>query len=204
VRVVRAIPVLLAVVLTGCNRGQPPPVLMPNVSPEEAAKAAMSSFDADRDGALDAKELEKSPGLLSCLKSWDLNADGKLDQQEILSRIEAHRKTQVGLQSVTCEVSFNGTPLEGAKVTFVPERFLGPNVKPATGISDQHGLVLLQIEGEELPGVHVGVFQVEVSKLDAAGKEMIPEKYNTQTILGQEVMPNLESLRGGVKLQLSN
>jgi hypothetical protein len=84
----------------------------------------------------------------------------------------------------------------------VPERFMGPSVKPARGVTDESGACLLAVEGEEIEGVHCGIFRIEVSKPDANGKETIPARYNSASTLGVDT-----GLRGrpegGLELRLS-
>src|SRR5262245_3451268 len=55
---------LLALCLTGCSSG-PPAVHAPALSPEEAGRQALAEYDANKDGFLDAKELEQCPALKS-------------------------------------------------------------------------------------------------------------------------------------------
>jgi hypothetical protein len=86
-------------------------------------------------------------------------------------------------------VLLNGAPLADATVTLVPEGFLGGDFKPAEGTSDNTGFVPLKTEGQPVPGCAWGFFKVKVSKKDGAGKETIPARYNTDTILGCEVPP---------------
>ena len=57
----------------------------------------------------------------------------------------------------------------------------------AAGETGRGGSAALAIPGEELPGIHCGLYRVEISKLDQAGAETIPARYNTDTTLGQEV-----------------
>jgi len=78
-----------------------------------------------------------------------------------------------------------GAPLEGATVVLDPEEFLGPNVQPATGVTDAGGLVMptMEVGPGDPPGVAPGFYLVRVTKegLD------IPSMYNTETVLGVEV-----------------
>src|SRR5262249_28677062 len=117
--------------------------------------------------------------------------DGKLSLQEIAERLSTfYQSSTVAQRSLGCQVLYDGNPLAGAQVTFVPEKFLGPAVKQASGKTDANGQAAIQIEGGADPGVHLGYYRVEVSRKDAAGKETLPARYNTQTTLGQEVAPD--------------
>ena len=53
-----------------------------------APSKAMEMYDTNKDGFLDAKELEQVPGLKAALKQVDTDHDGKVSQQEIASRIK--------------------------------------------------------------------------------------------------------------------
>ena len=49
----------------------------------------MELYDTNHDGFLDAKELEKVPGLKAAIKQVDTNHDGKISEQEIAERIKS-------------------------------------------------------------------------------------------------------------------
>ena len=70
----------------------------------------------------------------------------------------------------------------------MPEEFLGPNMKVATGKTDQNGTANISIptsgQRYDPPGVPQGFYRVEITK---AGLN-IPAKYNTETVLGHEVV----------------
>jgi hypothetical protein len=149
----------------------------------------------------------------------------------ITDRIKQWQASRLGRMSLRCMVQHNGRPLVGADVKFVPEPFLGPNMKTAAGVTDQNGVAMLTIamgpEGGP-PGVPPGFYRVEITKpaKDAtpakpakpaengkppepaqpaqpaqAGLD-IPPKYNTETILGQEVAIDAEGVRNGIKFDL--
>jgi hypothetical protein len=173
--------ILLGAVV-GCGDGRIP---VPKVSPEAAARIALADYDTNGDGFIDATEAAKSPGLASALAHW--SKTGKLSADEIIERFRRYGEGEAAIVGIRCRVLLNGTPLVGARVTFVPEKFMGPEVKPASGTSDEYGAVPLQIAGQEVEGVYRGVYRIEVSKKDAAGNELVPARYNAQTTLGEEV-----------------
>jgi hypothetical protein len=159
------------------------------VSPSEAASQAMTDYDANKDGALDAKELEACPGLQGALKRGDKNNDGRLSADEIAERLTYF---QQGMQmDVGVVVTLDGRPLSGATVTLVPEKLMGSTVKPASAVTDQDGGGTFMTEGDTGAPVAPGYYRVQVSK-NVNGKEVVPAKYNTQTVLGQEVVPDAE------------
>jgi hypothetical protein len=179
--------VLLLAQLIGCSGTEPARVVGPDLSPAQAARAAMAEFDSNGDGFLDEKELDKCPGLKSCVEDWDRDHDGRLSEDEIAAGLQRLKDSKVGLVMVPCRVLLDDQPLTGATVSFVPEKFLGPRVQPASGVSDEAGYVRLHTEGQNLPGVQCGIFRIVVSKKDDAGRETIPARYNAQTELGREV-----------------
>jgi hypothetical protein len=206
--VVPSVFVLTMVMAAGCSSH----VVEPSFSPAEAAQRAIAQYDKNRDGSLDATEVEACPGLKSLLQELDRGTDergkplsgthrqGKLTAEEITKRLEDFQETHIGLLGVSCRVKLDDAPLVGATVTLVPEAFLGESFKRAKGTSDDQGLVRLQTEGQDGPGVPFGYYRIEVSKRDANDREMLPATYNTSSILGKEVSP---LARGGVIIRLN-
>src|SRR5205823_4199779 len=135
----------------------------------EAARQAMAQYDTNKDGFLDAKELEACPPLKVALKKFDKDGDGRISTDELTQRLTLYNDSRTGIVSLPCQVYLDGKPLSGAKVTFVPETFLGPAFKPASGTSDSSGGVLLQIEGMPLPGVQLGLYRVQISMPNETG-----------------------------------
>lgn len=168
-------------------------------APASAAGDALAAYDADKDGSLDAKELEACPALQSLaakLKKPKLVAD------DITARLAAYQASRASRVTYACTVFLDGVPLDGATVTFRPEAFLGPNFKPARGVS-QGGQVDPATEGDSV-GLALGMYRVEVSKTDATGRETIPAKYNARTILGCEVGPDTGSRGGAPTFRLTS
>jgi len=177
---------VLALLVAGCSGGKQGSV---QISPREAADQALAEYDANKDGALDAKELEACPGMLSALKRADKDNNGRLTADEIADRLTLFQ--QQGMQSdVSVEVMLDGRPVVGATVTLVPEKFMGQSVKPASTVTDEMGTGSLKTEGSDVQ-VAYGYYRVQVSK-NAQGRETIPAKYNSQTVLGQEISPDVE------------
>ena len=185
----------------GCSRQ----VALTSISPSAAAQAAMAQYDTNKDGSLDAAELEKCPALKSALKAIDKDGNGRVSEQELTDRLAIlYRESGAGLTSVKCWVLFDNGPLEGATVTLEPEKFLGPAIKSASGVSDPAGMVTLQMEGEKEQGVmQYGYFKARVSKKNGQGQETIPAKYNENTTLGAEVAPDGRG-GDGIRLQLTS
>jgi hypothetical protein len=177
--------VLLVGVFAGCSeRRVAAPV---KINAEQVAQEALKQLDANGDGLLDEAELAKAPGLLSCLQAWDTDKDGKLSKAELAEGLVPLTSNEVGLRAVSCRVYMDERPLQGATVSLTPEKFLGAEMKGASGKSDSDGRVRLQVAGQELPGVPPGIYRIEVSLKDAGGQETIPSRYNTETVLGKQI-----------------
>jgi hypothetical protein len=176
----------------GCGSRGPAMVPQPGIDPQAASKA-MQEFDANKDGYLDAKELEKAPGLKAAMSKIDINGNGKISADDINARIKVWKDSKVARMTIICRVTHNGRPLEGATVVFEPEKFLGDQLKPATGNSDASGMAFpaALYEGSDAKGIAPGFYRVKITK----SGENIPAKYNTETILGQEVARDAENIR---------
>jgi hypothetical protein len=183
----------------GCSNA-PSRVTAPGISGSAAADA-IAKYDKNSDGALDDEELKAVPALskdygtgdasVAGAKSrFDKNADGKITSDEITARIDEWVASKVGLLQFSLQVTMDGRPLEGATVTLVPEEFLGPSIKSASGVTDATGRANTAIAAEDLQanetglsGMRVGVYKVQVTHPTAS----IPAKYNTDTTIGVEV-----------------
>src|SRR6476660_4792929 len=101
------------------------------VDPVAASKAAMEQYDKNGDGLLDMTELKACPALLRELRAYDESKDKKLSAGEIGAQIQDMYGQGPGMISLGCSVSLDGTALSGATVRFIPEAFLGPELKDA-------------------------------------------------------------------------
>ncbi len=190
--------VLLA--MAGCW-GSAPSRVHPQGIASDAAQKAMELYDANKDGVLDAAELEKSPGLKAALKEVDKNGDGKISADEINARIEAWKESKLGRLTMKCTVQHNGQPLAGATVKFVPESFLGSELKAGSGVTGATGVATISVPlggPDDVPGLSPGFYRVEITK----SGENIPAKYNKETVLGQEVAIDAAGIQKGIKFDL--
>jgi len=176
----------LAWLAVGCG-SQSKRIAPPSLSPDEAAQAAMAEYDTNKDGVLDEKELERCPALKNLARA----KNNRVTAEDIAARLRTWKESGIGLRGgIPVKVELNGRPLADATVTLVPEAFLGDGFKPAEGSSDNTGYVPLRTEGQPVPGPMWGFFKVKVSKKDGSGNEIIPARYNADTILGCEVPPS--------------
>jgi hypothetical protein len=136
--------------------------------------------------------LDKAPGIKAGLKKADADADGKVSLQELAARMEKWNASRYGILAPNCSVKLNGAPLEGAVITFEPEPFLKEVLLEGKGATNALGAAGVSIPKEKRlvegspPGVQMGYYIVRISKQEN-GTESIPAKYNTESVLGQEV-----------------
>jgi hypothetical protein len=178
---------LIIGLLSGC--GGSDALVVPSYSPQRMAQDALAEYDTNHDGYLDAKELEHCPSLKASLGSIDQDGDHRLSADELTQRIRVYTESELALKRITCRVLLDGHPLQGATVTYVPEKFMGSAIRQASGVTDKTGDATLKVEGQKLPGVQPGFYRVQVSKKSAGGQETVAARYNENTTLGTEVSP---------------
>lgn len=181
----------LLLLLMGIGCGGPARVDAPKWNVSQAVKDAFQTYDRDTNGKLSADEA--SPGLREAFAATDSNKDGALSTEELTARLDLYVKSQVGSQDFSGTVNFSGRPLDGATVTFVPEKFLGESGKEAQGTTDAQGRFALQSTGSSLPGARLGIYLIRVEKKNASGAESVPAKYNSATQLGAEIGTDIRS-----------
>ena len=179
--------------LAGCDR-KPERAEVPSLDPAAIAAGAMSAYDTNGDGNIAGDELEKAASVIDHpdlpVKLIDKNGDNQISKEEIQNRVQQWIDSKVGILSFHCVVKMDGKPLEGATVKYVPEPFMGGVVEEATGVTDAAGAAVIAIAQDKLPanlkginGIRSGFYKVEITHPTTT----IPAKYNTETILGQEV-----------------
>lgn len=176
------IPIILAM---GCS-GTPSRVTAPTI-PSDAAQVAIARFDKNGNQALDGAELNEVPSIKSALRRIDSNQDNQVSADELASRIQSWRDSKVGMMQVAVAIVMDGQPLAGAEVRITPEEFLGGAIQSASAVTNNAGRAALRISDEPGgAGVQLGLYRMTVSK-QTGGKEIIPEKYNSQSELGCEI-----------------
>jgi len=176
----------------GCSRTPPPPE-GPSLDPSGIAQAAMTEYDANSDGRLDAEELKQSPPLTEAMETMDADHDGALTAGEIESRIKAWLDYGVVVMTQTTQVTLDNKPLDGATVTYEPEPFFGDAYRPASAVTDEAGCADVQGQDTQYPGLYLGLYRVRISK-QVAGREIVPARYNTETVLAKEIAPGAASI----------
>ena len=183
---------MVGLVASGGCSGGPSRIVPPSISASGSAKRAMEMYDTDGNGLLSEAELAKAPALRAAIKTLDTDGDGKVSEDEIATRIRSWQASRAGISSVLCYVTLNGRLLPNATVTFEPEPFLGGEIQTASGVTNFNGVASPYIPKENRPspdmppGLQLGFYKVRVSKI-VNGKETIPSRYNSETVLGQQV-----------------
>jgi len=195
-RCVTVLVCLAVVVGWGCSR-RPARLHPPGIDASAAGALAMKQYDTDGDGKVSGEELEKAPSLKQALGNLDLNGDGAVSASEVTARIKNWQETKLGRMTLSCTVNKGGEPLEGATVTFEPEKFLGDEIQPASGVTDPFGMVSVSVPTtgrEDPPGIAPGLYLIRITK---EGVD-IPAKFNTETVLGQEISLDAADIQGGL------
>jgi hypothetical protein len=175
-------------------------VNQPYIDADGAGDAAMEQYDTNGDGLVAGDELENAPGLKAALPTMDTNGDKGISAEEVTARINVWKQMRTGVMTFPFTVTLDGRPVEGATVTFVPEAFLGDEIKRASCQTNYAGGGAATIAKEDRPdpktsppGMHLGLYQVNISKTQG-GKETVPRRYNDATILGQEVAVDVREI----------
>jgi hypothetical protein len=179
---------IFAVLLTSMGCSGKPGRLDPPDIPADAGEQAVAKYDADGSGSIDGAELTKVPALKATLGRVDKNNDGRVTAEEINQRIDSWRHSKTALMRFVVNIRRDGSPLEGATVTLVPESFLGTALKTAKGTTRGNGSANVEISrNPDESGVQLGYYRIEVTKPDQSGKELLPARFNTDTELGAEI-----------------
>ncbi len=188
---------LLAVILltqSGCL-GQPSRIAPHGIDAVAAGQEAIKMYDTNKDGKISGAELDNVPSFIKGLPNFKSTKEKGVTAADITARIKAWQQTKIGrCGGVIVKVTRNGKPLEGADVKFVPEKFLGGNLPVSTGTTESDGSALMSepISGPgDPPGVPPGYYRVEITMPNGS----IPAKYNTQTIFGEEIYPDIMRTR---------
>ena len=186
-----AAPLALLAIFSGCSGG-PAALPVPSYDPAGSATKAIEMYDTDGDGYVAGVELENAPGLKAAIKTLDTDQDGKVSEKEVAERVRIWDQSQIGMMMFNCDFLLDGKPLADAVITFDPDEFLGGVIQPTVGETSMGGTITPKVPKEKRPspdsppGMQAGIYKVRVSKI-VGGKESIPARYNTETILGQEV-----------------
>jgi len=170
---------------------RPRRVEAPSIDAAAAAARAIEIYDRDGDGMIGGTELDAVPVFKyqPVMARVDKNGDGKVSKDEIKARIIEWQESKVGLMSYACKVVYKTADrprpvaLQGARVVYEPEPFLGKYVKAAKGTTGPGGMASVGIPDIEFQACQVGYYKVRITH----DTIKIPAKYNTKTTLGDEI-----------------
>jgi hypothetical protein len=185
---------------TGCPDRRIHP---PSINASAAGAKAIEMYDTNKDLKLSEAELDKCPGLKAARSKVDPGGEG-VTAEAIVHRIKMWQESRLGRMSLSCTVTRNGKGFAGAEVKFIPERFLGLDDPKwiGTGTTDQNGMLMISVptsgKREDPPGIPPGFYRVEITKPGLN----VPPKYNTETVLGQEVAHDAAGIMEGIRFDL--
>lgn len=205
VRIASSFSTLFLLGTLGCGTG-PGRVQAPSISASGAGSAAIDQYDINGDGLVGGDELDAAPSLKAAMSTLDTDSDGQVSADEVSARVNAWQDQKVGIMTVKCMVTLNGQPVDDAEVVFEPEAFLGDAVQAGSGTTNRYGLATPVIPVEKRPspdtppGLALGLYKVRITKGTS-----IPARYNTETILGQQLAIDEPSLVNNVaKFELTS
>jgi hypothetical protein len=190
--------VWMGLLIAGCS-SRPARIWPPTIDAGQAGEDAITEYDKNGNGQIDGDEFDAVPALKAALNKVDKDSDKQVSADEITKRIYEWQESRVGIYPLSCRVTLDGKPLANAEITFVPEKFLGPYVKPAKGKSGPNGSAMLTIDDPDLAakrfsGAQCGFYKIEVT----GGGKTLPSKYNASTVLGEEVARDANWAQSGV------
>jgi len=196
-------PVLFACLLaTGCGGGSSDTVTIPSYDPGAMADAAIKQFDKNNNGTIEGAELDACPALKVSLAAIDTDKNQALSKDELVERFKAYKAAGAGAIAFGCVVKVGGQPLSEAEVTFTPEECMKGAVKGGSGQTLNDGSVRVSAEGSSVVGLPPGLYKISVSKKNAGGGEILPARYNANTVLGREIFYGSRSGPPTIELNL--
>lgn len=153
---------LLLVAAGGCNGVSSSLVVARDLNPEEVATRAMSMYDANSDGSLDAAELEGSLSLSAAMQKLDADKSKSLSSAEIASRFKAYQE-QSDLMGASFELVNSSGPVANATVVFTSAPFVVDPPMTFRGSSNEAGIVTLEENNYGVNGMPIGLYEIEVT-----------------------------------------
>ncbi len=185
---------LAALFVMSCNTST---LDSPVFHPRHAAEDVIAMYDSDSNGVLDANEMGASAIIQPVLQRADIDRNGEVTHTELMNRFATYVADELSMTTFPCRLMLDGKPLAQAKVSLMPESFMGQGYEVATGTTSQSGHTVLStpsIATSGFSGVYFGVYRLEVSKKNTRGEELVPEHYNSASQIGQEIAPDLKDL----------
>lgn len=154
-------------VAAGCSKA-PHQAAKLIVDGSDAARRAMTLYDANADGLLSMEECKSSPGLTSAHETFDANADGQLSKEEIQQGIDDWSAYPYPILVEVC-VTMDRRYIPNAVVRLTPDEFLADLLPGSEGTTNFEGIAPLKACNHEFPPTHLGnymyagLYSIEVS-----------------------------------------
>jgi hypothetical protein len=184
----------------GCGGSTPGGI---SFNPAQSAKLAMEDYDENGDGLIDFAEADKCPAIKVAFKRIDSDGNESISYTELRTRIEYFITADSTIISGEVEIKKGSEALKGAVVTFTPERFMGNLIKASKGVTDADGIAYMSGQESSFPGIYLGYYRVQVSKIED-GQETIDAKYNTETTIGYEATDDLEDIMNVIQFTVES
>jgi hypothetical protein len=192
---------LWCLIALGCGpKVAPPP---PPMDPATVAAAAISQLDTNKNGAIEAAEMVRAPGLRSAASMIDTDKNGALTESEIAARLKKYSEFPAQYMTFTCIILQGDAPVADAEFRLIPEAYFGDSRRLASGRTDASGIAQLKVEGQDEFGVPHGIYRVEISRKDAGGKETLPATLNSASQRGQEIAMDRRELESGLRIDIT-
>lgn len=146
--------------LVGCGVAHPP--LPAFEDPNALGERAMGRLDSNKDGLLQATELQSAGGLAASLDRLDTNDDDKLSRHELQDRLEA-LAVMSDVLAPTIFVFQSGKAVADAAVEFRPDSWQADHLTTLRGVTDSRGRCILKPERGDLPGIPKGFYTVFIT-----------------------------------------
>jgi len=174
----------------GCMCSSAPSrVEAPDFDPGSAASEAFTLYDGDGDGKIAGEELGQAGSIASGLEFIDSDGDGDVSQAELEAILTSIADGGVGRTTFSLQVLLDGSPLEGATLTFTPEPFMQDALLPGVGTTDGNGTATVATDPTQLDDQTLaGTIQPGFYRLEVTHPQMnLPAKFNTKSTLGQVI-----------------
>jgi hypothetical protein len=156
----------------GCGGGGPARVAAPAIDPERIAACVFEEADHNGDGLLAGDELAGAAAIKAAVAALDQDRDTAVSREELSAWLAGVRDSRVAMTSLVVTVTQKGRPLPSARVRLVPLPCMGEAVQAAEGTTDAGGIATCGISGSAYPGVHCGLYRVEISGNGLDGKPL--------------------------------
>lgn len=177
-----ALRVVGLLVCVGCSN-RPARVVAPAIDVDAVVDRIMEEGDQNSDGIFAKEEFSAIPAIEAAVSTFDANGDNTVSRDELSNWFMAIKESRIGMVSCLVEVRHQRRPLANVAVRLVPDPVMGGTIQEAAGETDSDGVAAVVATGAPVPGVHCGLYRVEITGSGNDGKPL-PDTFNTATRLG--------------------